>query len=215
MRSKEHSLTWFTRCNVESGASLSEKIITLSLDMRLIIHERAASKSLKSKALRVKKSPPPKTSRESTEPVKPSTRQPLKQVRLSFPLKKTSDVPNLPIFAQKPSYPWHMNSCWLDTSLEVLFNILGEPSALQDLGFLCSEIPETSGVLQLFKAMESQYNLQEDLPNSIISKELAQQRDILRAELTRRRALLTNVTFQTVMVSYIILLPRPIFTILY
>lgn len=78
-----------------------------------------------------------------------------------------------------PGYPWKSNSCWLDTSLELLF-----VSAMRNFGDLSAcfaTVPEDSLLYRFYKTLESRKEIDYDEPDLVVSEELSRHRDDLRA----------------------------------
>ncbi|KAF5323682.1 hypothetical protein D9619_012867 [Psilocybe cf. subviscida] len=100
----------------------------------------------------------------------------------------------------RPSYPWMNNSCWLDSSLHLLhvvFTVVG----LDDLLSICGPLSQRSGIRATFlNALCERRDFPPKLTNAALSKALATQRDTIRAELRKRRAIMTaqgDATFNT------------------
>ncbi|KAF9470273.1 hypothetical protein BDN70DRAFT_939859, partial [Pholiota conissans] len=85
------------------------------------------------------------------------------------------------------SYQWSRNSCWLDTSLELLYNALST-GGLEEFSVLCTDLPNGSPLLPLRDALVKRKDL---MTGSYTQAELIQnlthQRNTLRDFLAKKR----------------------------
>ncbi|KAF8075742.1 hypothetical protein FPV67DRAFT_1648897 [Lyophyllum atratum] len=78
------------------------------------------------------------------------------------------------------SYPWTSNSCWLDTSLQLLYMTVVRH--FEEFSSVCQHLPSGSVFHAFSKALVSRHSLG---PDARTSKALAAQRDTLRAVLKK------------------------------
>lgn len=88
------------------------------------------------------------------------------------------------------SYAWAQNSCWLDTSMQLLYIALSTTGGLDEFSELCQNLPKHSAILVLHEALNSRRDLMR-LPTILSAQDVVQQlrfqRQKLRSELQRRR----------------------------
>jgi len=80
-----------------------------------------------------------------------------------------------------PSYPWVDNSCWLDSSLELLFVTVMRD--FDDFSSLFASVPTKSLLYQFYKVMDSRKCLPEDASNEMVLKSNRSDRDGFRRKL--------------------------------
>jgi hypothetical protein len=93
-------------------------------------------------------------------------------------MKNALDVPTS---IQIPSYPWKKNSCWLDTSLELIFATVCYN--FEEFSQICQKLPSDSDVRLLYNILNERQTLQLDKPD--ISAILSKQRNMLRSRLVQ------------------------------
>lgn len=79
----------------------------------------------------------------------------------------------------RPGYPWHNNSCWLDTSLQTLYVILVQSTGLQLFLSQLERLPESAHMWRLHTAISSRSNLPSNFTNKQISTALRGHRNDL------------------------------------
>jgi len=128
----------------------------------------------------------------------PDTKEELLQAKKSkavHPVKNTKNV----IEFGPPSYPWDANSCWLDTSLELLF--VSVMQNFEELSSLFNSVPKNSGLYSLYTTLNSRKLINYDEDDHIVSQALKKHRDTLRVILKKKGVIKDLNTRQPFMVS--------------
>lgn len=128
----------------------------------------------------------------------------IKDLLLAAPTKKqkkeVSDLKHkLDIPIQIPSYPWEGNSCWLDTSLELLHATISHD--FKDFSHACQDLPTDSVLRTLYDMLQTRQNLAHDTPN--ISATFSKQRNNLRSKLVRAKEATSMTSYEPLFVSII------------
>jgi hypothetical protein len=98
-----------------------------------------------------------------------------------------------------PSYPWANNSCWLDTSLELLYQTVTRD--FQDFSSRFAELhPETS-LHTLYRLLDLRQLTNIDGGKEDLSLNLSQQRDNFRKHLHSRKLIKSITSFESLFVS--------------
>jgi hypothetical protein len=84
-----------------------------------------------------------------------------------------------------PSYPWDANSCWLDTSLELLF--FATMRNFDEFTSLFDSVPKTTGLYAFFTTLNSRRLLENNDDDT--TQALRKQRNDLRMVLHQERAI--------------------------
>lgn len=101
------------------------------------------------------------------------------------------------------SYRWSKNSCWLDTSLELLYIALSN-GGLQEFSALCVDLPKNSAILTLHTALIARHDLVHDQSiqdSNVIAQRLTAQREKLRSELRKRKLIQGLNTYESLWVG--------------
>ena len=98
-----------------------------------------------------------------------------------------------------PSYPWDANSCWLDTSLELLF--VSVMRNFNEFSSLFNSVPKNSGLYALYTTLNSRRLISYDEDDSMVSRSLKNHRDVLRVVLKKKGAIKDLKTSQSLTVS--------------
>lgn len=114
---------------------------------------------------------------------------------LLHPSKNTNTVSKF----GPPSYPWDANSCWLDTSLELLF--VSVMRNFDDFSSLFNSVPKNSGLYALYTTLNSRRLINHDEDDRIVTQALKKHRDALRVVLKKKGAIKDLNTRQSFMVS--------------
>jgi hypothetical protein len=104
---------------------------------------------------------------------------------------KKKQAPPSPIQFGPPSYPWKANSCWLDTSLELLF--LCAMRNFDDFTTAFDSGPQSSAVSAFYSTLNLRRLIADDVDDRIVSRTLGEHRDRFRA-LLKKRKVVKNVT---------------------
>ena len=115
--------------------------------------------------------------------------------KLLHPLKNTNTVSKF----GPPSYPWDVNSCWLDTSLELFF--ISVMRNFDDFSSLFNSVPKNSGLYALYTTLNSQRLINHDEDDHIVTQALKKHWDALQVVLKKKGALKDLNTRQSFMVS--------------
>ncbi|KAF8173113.1 hypothetical protein BJ912DRAFT_859605, partial [Pholiota molesta] len=114
-------------------------------------------------------------------------------------VKKKKDAPVIDkIILGPPAYQWKGNSCYMDTTLQFLY--LGLSNFFDQLSPLFTSLPSDSGFHQLYSHLELRATLNPDEPN--ITKNLAMQRDSLRAMLVEKKIIKKMNSFESLLVWF-------------
>lgn len=97
-----------------------------------------------------------------------------------------------------PSYPWQNNSCWLDTSLELLHATVSHN--FDEFTYACKPLPPGSPLRFLYDMLQKRQNLDPSMPN--ISITLADQRNKLRSRIVKAKEAGSLSSFEPLFVSY-------------
>ncbi|KAF8956646.1 hypothetical protein BDZ97DRAFT_1925337 [Flammula alnicola] len=92
-----------------------------------------------------------------------------------------------------PNYPWHENSCWLDTSLQLLY--VAMRSSVDEFRRIYDALPESSEIRMVFASLFERYDLDE--ADNVTSAVLRAQRDYLRKFLKKKRAIQSVSGFES------------------
>ncbi|KAF8962433.1 hypothetical protein BDZ97DRAFT_1759284 [Flammula alnicola] len=92
-----------------------------------------------------------------------------------------------------PNYPWHENSCWLDTSLQLLY--VAMRSSVDEFRRIYDALPESSEIRMVFASLFERYDLDE--ADNVTSAVLHAQRDYLRKFLKKKRAIQSVSGFES------------------
>lgn len=90
-----------------------------------------------------------------------------------------------------PSYPWKANSCWLDTSLELLF--VCAMRNFDDFSTVFDTVPRSSGLHAFYSTLNLRRLIADDVDNKTVTRALGEQRDKLRGLLSKKKVI-KNVT---------------------
>ena len=171
------------------------------------IKKAPPSKPLKP-SLPSKKSQPSKSTSSELKPSSPKKSQTAhpSQTSLVSPLSQsqpTSPSQKAPLASKEPSnifpaYPWDRNSCWLDTSLQLLYVALTKYP--DDFSRIIEGLPKTSGVKEVLNSLQVRHGMD---PQAITSKTLGDQRDAIRNLLKKKRAIASVTQFESLFVSSI------------
>ena len=74
-----------------------------------------------------------------------------------------------------PSYPWKLDSCWLDTALELLYTCLMRN--YQEFSIILESLGEDSALRPILESMETRRQIIMDVSDAKISSQLGEQRD--------------------------------------
>jgi len=148
---------------------------------------------------------PPDTVKELLMPGKAKKKQLTLDESLSKkttgPKSKTTMKEDLPIAPPSlspnpPSYPWNRNSCWLDTSLQLLY--VAMRSSVPEFRRIHGALPQGSMLRVILAGLLKRYDLDE--ANKVTSAVLRGQRDYLRKYLKRNQAIRTATGFESLFV---------------
>ena len=114
---------------------------------------------------------------------------------LLYPSKNTNTVSKF----GPPSYPWDANSCWLDTSLELLF--VPVMRNFNDFSSLFNSVPKNSGLYALYTTLNSRRLINHDEDDRIVTQALKKHWDALQVVLKKKGAIEDLNTRQSFMVS--------------
>lgn len=97
---------------------------------------------------------------------------------------------------QAPNYPWNKNSCWLDTSLQLLYvAILKAP---KEFTRISNALPKDSALRMVFSALLDRHTMDPNGKN--MSVILRGQRDNIRRLLKRKKAIKSVSQFESLFV---------------
>jgi hypothetical protein len=123
--------------------------------------------------------------KKKPEPKKPKPKKPDAKIAESEP--KNVPVPATPSASPAvqdlPSYPWFKNSCWLDSSLQLLYTTMR--SSVDEFKTIYNALPENSAIRPVFSHLLERYNL--DKAEKTTSTFLRRQRDSLRTHLKKKK----------------------------
>jgi len=118
-----------------------------------------------------------------------------KAKKVSF-LLETSPPPTTKTIIQAPSYPWNKNSCWLDTSLQLLYvAILKAP---KEFTHIFKALPKDSALRMVLSTLLDRHVM--DPQGKNMSAILRGQRDDIRRLLKRKKAIKTVSQFESLFV---------------
>lgn len=106
------------------------------------------------------------------------------------------------------SYSWSQNSCWLDTSTELIYIALSQGldgRAWDEFSALFTDIPKTAALLPLEKALSDRKNVMlhaKHLDPHVLREHLSLQRDKLRKDLQSRKVINSTTEVQSLYVSH-------------
>ncbi|KAF5313015.1 hypothetical protein D9619_002316 [Psilocybe cf. subviscida] len=125
--------------------------------------------------------------------------RPPKRAKLSLPKPgNSSSQKSLPPPVTDPflrqSYPWQNNSCWLDTSLQMLYITL-QFSGTTEFHSVFDQLPNTSALQQLNVALTARINLPDNLVSQQIATALRKHQLALRRFLKSIKAIRTLSSF--------------------
>ncbi|KAF9552882.1 hypothetical protein CPC08DRAFT_767975 [Agrocybe pediades] len=114
------------------------------------------------------------------------------------PSAKKSKALQKPQYTLPPSYPWSNNSCWLDTSLQVLFMAVSHlPS---DYTMLNTHWTKDSPLRSLFEGLLRR--LEDESESTSTSKKLRSDHDLLRKKLKDMKIIKTQSSFESLFVWF-------------
>ncbi|KAF8194527.1 hypothetical protein BJ912DRAFT_1141396 [Pholiota molesta] len=125
---------------------------------------------------------PPDTKKELLQPSKKKHEQTL----ITNYTVNNSERPESSVLLATPSYPWSQNSCWLDTSLELIFASITRD--FMDYASGCQDIPKICGLKSLYEIMDK-CRISELAPSDVISKARQTERDGFRKLLKKKGAI--------------------------
>jgi len=117
-----------------------------------------------------------------------------KQKKEAKDLKQKLKIPTL---RQIPSYVWEKNSCWLDTSLELLHATVSH--GFEDFAQVCRHLPLDSILRTLFDMLEVRQNVPADTPD--LMESMSEQRTKLRKKLVEAKQVRTMSSYESMFVS--------------
>jgi hypothetical protein len=138
---------------------------------------------LKAKSKKAPQDPPSKTSE--------------KKKKVSFCAK---------IVGQAPNYPWNKNSCWLDTSLQLLYVAIQKVP--REFTNISEALPKDSALREVLATLLERHAL--DPQGESMSAILRGQRDNIRKLLKKKKAIKSVTQFESLFVRTI--LPQLTFT---
>ncbi|KAJ7101594.1 hypothetical protein C8R43DRAFT_1167387 [Mycena crocata] len=101
-----------------------------------------------------------------------------------------------PLPRRLPSYPWHKNSCYLDTSLELIFRAVSRGFHV-DFSPRAAALIESDAIKQLFDHMAFRKALEEDSSSELTAiRELAEHKEYFRNHLRRTRIIPDPYTYK-------------------
>lgn len=119
-----------------------------------------------------------------------SPKRPPKRAKLTLPATD-------PFLRQ--SYVWQGNSCWLDTSLQMLYITL-QFSGTAEFHSVFNPLPQESALQQLNKTLTARINLSNNLVAQQVSTALREHRHVLRRFLKSIKAIKTLSSFDPLLV---------------
>jgi len=140
---------------------------------------------------------PPDTTKELVPAMGTKTNSTQTQQVLDFqpiPKKKNS------ITFGRASYPWKDNSCWLDTSLELMFTAVMRDFADFEAG--CQILPEGIGLRQVYEGFNERREMELQLNEKDQLKALQGQRDSLRKLLKQKKLIKSTEEWDSLFVHY-------------
>lgn len=146
--------------------------------------ELLGTKPKPKKAAQSKKvGPPPSSLPETTNaPPTKTSHQNLKSSK--------SKTPNTSLILSSPSYPWDRNSCWLDTSLQLLY--VAVLHSTFDFMSIEAALPKNSSLRQVVSALLGRYYREQGgIP--AVADDLAKERDDIRTML-KKKAVISSVS---------------------
>jgi hypothetical protein len=157
-------------------------------------------------------SKPSKSTSSKLKPSSPKKSQPahlsqtsqvssLEQSQLALPSQKAPLSSKEPSNNIVPAYPWNRNSCWLDTSLQLLYVALTKYP--DDFVRIIKGLPKASGVKEVLNSLQARHGMD---PQGITSKILGDQRDAIRNLLKKKRAIASITQFESLFVCPISLI---------
>jgi hypothetical protein len=121
------------------------------------------------------------------------------------PPPATSIPPPPSLSPDPPSYPWNRNSCWLDTSLQLLY--VAMRSSVPEFRRIYGALPQGSMLRVVLASLLKRYDL--DKANKTTSAVLRGQRDYLHKYLKRKQAIRTATGFESLFVRVLnIFIPK-------
>jgi hypothetical protein len=98
---------------------------------------------------------------------------------------------------QIPSYQWEKNSCWLDTSLELLHATVS--FGFEEFTQVCRDLPSESILRTIFDMLEVRQYVPHDTPD--LMQSMALQRTQLRLKLVEGKIIQTMKSYESLFVS--------------
>ena len=138
---------------------------------------------------------PPDTTNELLIPG-PSKKEKKESKDLKQKLKISESTPSIRRY-RIPSYVWQNNSCWLDTSLELLHATVSH--GFDDFTQVCRHLPSDSVRQVLFDMLEVRQNVPPDTPDLLRTMSL--QRNKLRSMLVKAKEVPTMSSYESLFVS--------------
>lgn len=116
--------------------------------------------------------------------------------------RKIAPAPPQPTALQNlfgpPSYPWNANSCWLDSSLELIF--IATMRNFNEFSSIFQAAPAGTALFQLHQTLNDRKLINVDEDDQSASLTIAQQRDDLRKALKEAGVIRTLTSTQPLMV---------------
>jgi len=143
---------------------------------------------------------PPDTAKELLDPKKTEKQDKQVQQVVNVLNKQTKKAPaksDINIASAIPSYPWQNNSCWLDTSLELLYTTVCYD--FNEFSQACQQLRSDSPLHSLHHIFHIRQNLAQSTPN--ISTTLSKQRNYLRKRIVQAKEAKGLSTFEPLFVS--------------
>jgi len=100
-----------------------------------------------------------------------------------------------------PSYPWDANSCWLDTSLELLF--VSVMRNFDEFSSIFKSVPKNLGLYALYTALNSWRLISDDEDDHIVTQALKKHQNTLQVVLKKKGAIEDLNSHQSFIVSHL------------
>jgi len=104
------------------------------------------------------------------------------------------------IVIQAPNYPWNKNSCWLDTSLQLLY--IAVQKVPQQFTHISEALPKGSALREVLSTLLERHTL--DPQGENMSAILRGQRDSIRKLLKKKKAIKSVTQFESLFVRTIL-----------
>lgn len=114
--------------------------------------------------------------------------------------KTATETPQHQLKYGPPSYQWKANSCWLDTSLQLLFVCVHRN--FEEFSSLFDGVSEDTMLCGFFNVLKMRYEIDEDIPNDVASGKLVEHRDTFREALCNFGSIKDTDSSQSLMVSF-------------